>query len=173
MELNYFVLARTLHVQIERLIKKLHTEKTRFYIHIDKIVDVNLFKKELSFLKHLKFVGDENRINMIWGNISIVKATLELMNMSILDKRKGNCMLFSGQDYPLKSNKFISNFFIKHKNINFISSEVISSQSFDNRGLKRINHYNFHPYKNSTNNIEIPPVFKKFFNRNRTLKQIF
>ncbi len=173
MELNYFILAHKNPAQVVRLIKKLHSEKTHFYIHIDKAVDVNLFKKEISFLSSIKFVSDENRVNMIWGNISIVKATIELLNMVILDKKNGYCVLLSGQDYPLRNNKFISTFFEKNKNVNFISSEVITSQSFDNKGLTRINHYNFHPYKSSTNNIEIPPIFSKLFYRKRTVKQLY
>jgi hypothetical protein len=173
MQINYFILAHKNPDQVQRLIKKLHTEKTFFYIHIDKVVDVNLFKNKLISLKHVKFVKDQDRVNIIWGNISIVKATLELINLVILDNRKGHCILLSGQDYPLKSNEFINDYLEKHKKINFISSDVLTSQSFDNRGLTRIHHYNFHPKKNSTNNIEIPPIFSKLFYRKRTLKQIY
>jgi hypothetical protein len=173
MPLNYFILAHKNPKQVVRLIRKLYTKESYFYIHIDKTVDINLFKEDLFFSSQVKFVADENRINMIWGNISIVKATIELINFVILDNRKGHCILLSGQDYPLKSNEFISGFFRKQKDINFITSEEITSQSFDTRGLSRIHHYNFHPYKSSTNNIEIPSVFNKLFYRKRTLKQIF
>ncbi|MCF7560037.1 beta-1,6-N-acetylglucosaminyltransferase [Sabulilitoribacter multivorans] len=173
MNLNYLILAHKNTTQVERLIKKLYTEKTQFYVHIDKAANIGLFKKELSSFSNIKFVDDENRINIIWGNISIVKATLQLIKMVILDERQGHCILLSGQDYPLKSNEFINHFFEKHKDVNFISSERITSESFDNRGLSRINHYNFHPYKHSTNNIEIPPVYLRLFYRKRTFKQVF
>ncbi len=63
----------------------------------------------------------EKRENIHWGAFSIVKATLNAMELIVnLNKSFDYLVLLSGQDYPIKSNDYISNYFSKFYGNDFI-----------------------------------------------------
>lgn len=98
--------------QLLRLVERLDSPFSRFYIHIDKkhekemmdSVDVNRLKEKGNVL----FV---NPVKVYWGDFSQVRATLILLNEAYKDKTISIFHLLSGIDYPLKSISEIIQFF--------------------------------------------------------------
>jgi hypothetical protein len=79
MEIGYIILAHQRPKQVKRLLEKLDSEGCRFYIHIDKNVDIRPFKTELAALDQANFLPDEKLEKIIWGDFGIVKATINAL----------------------------------------------------------------------------------------------
>ncbi|MFZ4377670.1 MAG: beta-1,6-N-acetylglucosaminyltransferase [Saprospiraceae bacterium] len=117
MFINYVILAHHFPVQLKKLVNRLNDENVTFFIHIDVTSDIHEFKKLIS---HSNVIFIEKRENAIWGNFTMVQATLNGMNEVMKYGRGGFTILLSGQDYPLASNKHIKRFLSTHHNYNFI-----------------------------------------------------
>lgn len=90
MQKNYIILCHKNPLQLKRLIDKLNNSSSSFYIHIDKKVEISDFINVISNYSNVKFI--ENRENCIWGDISLVKATLNcIREISLIEK--GYCIL--------------------------------------------------------------------------------
>ena len=101
---------------------RLNDENVYFYIHIDVTSDIQSFKELIS---HSNVIFLEKRENAMWGNFTIVQATLNGMNEVIKYGRGGFTILLSGQDYPLVSNQYIESFLSTHQTYNFIDIKPI------------------------------------------------
>ncbi len=77
MNINYLILAHKNPNQMIRLVKKLNNENVNFYIHIDKDAIIEAFKAPLISFKNVKFIPNNDRVTSIWGDISLVKATIK------------------------------------------------------------------------------------------------
>ena len=107
MKIAYLIQCHKSAEQINELIKRLSADteeyNTDFYIHVDAksdICDKIITAENIILLK--------KRVNVKWGHISQVEATLELMSTAVnANKGYDYLWLISGQDYPIKSNKFI------------------------------------------------------------------
>ena len=117
MFINYIILAHHFPAQLKNLVDRLNDKNVIFFIHIDVTSDIHAFKKLISY-SNVVFL--EKRENAIWGNFTIVQATLNGMNEVIKYGRGGFTILLSGQDYPLVSNQDIERFLSTHHNYNFI-----------------------------------------------------
>ncbi|MBW1657719.1 beta-1,6-N-acetylglucosaminyltransferase [Flavobacterium quisquiliarum] len=117
-EINYIILAHRYPKQIRRLIEKLATPESCFYIHIDKNVPIDPFLNELSDLSNVSFVTE--RREGIWGDLGIVIATLNALKQIVQDEKSGYCVLMSGQDYPIKSNNDIQRYLKSNSGNDFI-----------------------------------------------------
>ncbi len=95
--------------QVCRLINRLNGENTVFIVHVDKNNWDESFSKCLSEFNNVFFVTPTP---CFWGDISLVKATLNSIKL-LLEKEIlfDYAILLSGQDYPLKNNKVIKDFF--------------------------------------------------------------
>ena len=107
MEKIYLILAHKSSEQIEKQINALQDEKVTFYIHIDLKSDLNEFKN-LERIPNVILIKE--RVDCIWGDFSIVIATLNLIKNVIKNHNDGFCILMSGNDYPIKSKKVINSF---------------------------------------------------------------
>lgn len=130
-------------LQLKRLISKLYSEHTYFYIHVDKKSDEKFFRlileEESEKLQNIVFVTD--RVNCIWGDFSQVIASLNLIKAVLEKHTNGFCILMSGQDYPIKTNQHIRAFFEKRQDMNFINvlpaAETLSPRLY----VERLQHY--------------------------------
>lgn len=120
----YIILAHKNPLQLKRLINKLKTPDSYFYIHLDIKSDINEFEAAISS-ERVVFIS--KRENCIWGDFSLVKATLALVEEVLKHHTKGHCVLLSGQDYPLKTAVQISDYFSQNVNKNFISLKRIEN----------------------------------------------
>lgn len=136
MKIAYLIQCHKSAEQINELIKRLSADteeyNTDFYIHVDAksdICDKIITAENIILLK--------KRVNVKWGHISQVEATLELMSTAVnANKGYDYLWLISGQDYPIKSNKYIADFLKEHKGENFIEILPDSNKEYQ-RYLKR------------------------------------
>lgn len=119
---NYLILAHHSPQQLKRLVQRLNDVHSNFYIHIDLKSDINQFEL-LLFNENIHFI--RQRVNAIWGNYSIVQATLNGLKQILKDNKKGFVILLSGQDYPLAGNKEIEDYLQINKSYNFIDIKTI------------------------------------------------
>lgn len=121
-EIVYIILAHKNPFQLKRLIESLRTSNSYFYVHVDAKSDIKIFETVLPY-KRVFFV--QNRIKCIWGDFSLVEATLILIKEALKNHNRGHCVLLSGQDYPIKPVGQIENFLFRNNEKNFISVEKI------------------------------------------------
>lgn len=134
---------------MKRLVDRLNDAETNFFIHVDKKSNQKEF--ENAFISpHYKnsnivFVPENKRIDCFWGDRSILIAALNTMKLYLKDNNGGPFVLLSGQDYPLRSNKYIHHFFENHPKDNFI--RVINLPDLTNirehYGWDRLTNYTF------------------------------
>jgi len=118
MTFAYLILAHNNPSQLQRLVQKLSTNQTDIYIHID--VKANLADFMLiAALPNVYFVTKREKV--YWGAYSIVQATVNgFEQMLASGKPYDYITLLSGQDYPLKSNTAIIDFFKANPNKAFM-----------------------------------------------------
>lgn len=171
MTISYIILAHKNPQQFERLINSLDAPWVHFYIHVDKDVVIASFLEIMKNRKNVYFLNETQRISCVWGNFSIVQATLNTMKKIVEDKRKGYCILLSAQDYPVKSITYIRSFLIKNRGVNFMDGFPLPVSFWTKGGIDRLNEYTFHLSKKKGDLIMLPPINKiGFFIR---LKAVF
>lgn len=137
MKIAYLILAHKNPLQLERLVRRLDSKDSLFFIHIDKKVDITVFKDALSsFLKKVQFTPRENSR---WGSLGIVKATIKAMEQIVRDNSIDYIILLSGQDYPIKNMDYIRDFLSRNPR------EYIRHYPFVKDGwvIERIERYHF------------------------------
>lgn len=172
MEISYIILAHKNPDQIHRLVARLTGPGTFFYVHIDKSASLLEYQKRLSTFNNVFLLSEEERIEVGWGNISIVQASLLAINKIIHHQRKGYCVLISGQDYPIKNTEYIKKFFTQNSGKNFITGFPLPYQHWSEKGLPRIQQYNFQVDLNARSVITIPSIFDKKFYHPLTFRRL-
>jgi Core-2/I-Branching enzyme len=113
MKIAYLILAHHQSNLLSRIVNRLNQPSVHFFIHIDqKSQFIDVIKKELLHYENVKIISNYE-IN--WGGFSIVRAELDLIRQALetnIDFKY--FVLLSGQDYPIKSNSFINDFFKNH-----------------------------------------------------------
>ena len=149
MKVAYIVLAHKYPEQIIRLIDRLSTENTSFFIHIDKRVDDKIFQQIVSGISYIQNVFFLKRHRCYWGDFSIVDATIEGFK-EIFDKNISFdwLILLSGQDYPIKSNSQIEEFLRKNEEKSFVDYFPLPRPEnmptkWTNGGFDRLNYWHF------------------------------
>lgn len=165
MDINYIILAHKGPKQLARLLEKLVTNETWFYIHIDKEADIVPFRHELKPYRNVFFLTGVQRLAAVWADFGMVQATINCMRQIIADKRKGYCVLLSGQDYPIKSTGFIHDFFNRQYGINFVQAcPILPSENME-QGPGRINLYKVNLSNRRNDLLVFPSIFDKAFYR--------
>lgn len=111
MKLFYCILAYNDPKLLSRTINILNDENSYFVLHIQKSVSLELFS-EIKESPHVIFIRD--RIETIWGDVSCIKAAFKCFEKAIELNTGGEdayCVLMSGSDYPVKSKRYIYNYF--------------------------------------------------------------
>jgi hypothetical protein len=140
MNVGFIILAHKNPKQVARLVHSLVHPNNYFFIHIDIKQDIKPFKNALKETKNTFFVTD--RENGKWGDIGIVKATINAIKFS-LEKKSDlkRLTLLSGQDYPIKNVSDIREFFEQNETIDFIETKELPIEQLRLGGLDRINNY--------------------------------
>jgi hypothetical protein len=125
--------------QTKRLIESLSNGEFDFFIHVDKKVDLETHR-ELFDLPNVHFV--KNRIDIKWAGFTTVEAALSGIRDIIASGNKYEFInLLTGQDYPIKSAGYISDFLKQH-----IGKEFIFYKHFDTEWTEaksRVEKYHF------------------------------
>lgn len=139
MNVAYIIHAYKNPDQLKRLIGALDSERSFFFVHVDKKVNIKPFEELL---------GDNNKVfwikreNSDWGTINTVKAVLNGIYQAIHSNVIFDYYYFlSGQDYPIKSNNYIYNFLQENKEKDFIYYFPLPSKEWKGGGIQRFNRY--------------------------------
>jgi hypothetical protein len=135
----YLILAHANPKQLERLVDRLVFPGVDIYIHIDKKANFSHFE----FLKqrpYLFFVKE--RVKVAWGAYSIVQATVNGLKQIESTGISYNIVhLISGQDYPLKTNQEIQDFFAANKDKAFMHTLDVATEWQE--AIPRVEYYHF------------------------------
>ena len=136
MKVAYLIQCHKNAEQVNRLIKALNSDAlsycTDFYVHVDAKSNI---ASEIIDIPNVNVLHE--RVNVRWGHVSQVQATLKLIEKALESKIDYDYLwLISGQDYPIKSNSYIYDFLATKGQKNYI--EIIDKGSDQyRRYLKR------------------------------------
>jgi len=170
--INYIVIAHSRPKQLGRLVKKLNGPGCRFYIHIDKAVEIEPFWKEIEPCENMLFMPKDYREHTPWGGIGFVRAVVNVLRLVDTENRKGYTILLSGQDYPVKSNAYIRQYLERHDGRCFISTFPLPSDRWMKGGLPRLTHYRIDRSRRRGDFYTIPSVHSPQFFTAGTLRGI-
>lgn len=124
-KIAYIILCHKNFEQINLLIHQLDDGNCDFFVHIDKKSPKYNFNSSRVFS-----VSDEERVDVKWGHVSMVYATINAMKLVWAGNKKYDYVfLISGQDFPLKSNIEIQHFLASNRDLNYI--QVLEHTSKD------------------------------------------
>ncbi len=111
MKIAYIILVHKNPEQLMRLVSRLNSSEASFFIHIDKKTKNEVYQQFVNGLDHLPNVYFLKRYLSRWGEFGLVRATLEGIG-EVLRRQPsaGYVALLTGQDYPIKTNDYISTF---------------------------------------------------------------
>ena len=128
----YLIIAHNDPENLNRIVKNLLNNENTFIVHLDLKTNLNEFKSNLesSVLSKIEFI--EDRTEVFWGDFSMVDAMLKLMKYAVNSGEIFDHLIFlSGNDYPIKSAKKISDFFNEYK-----GEEIIRAYNLSDNGCR-------------------------------------
>lgn len=145
MKIAYIIAAHKNSEQLKLLINKLDYKDNDLYIHIDLKNEKLFYEIDDYTRKYKNIILIKNRINVNWSGFSQVQATINSMKEIVESGINYDYISFiSGQDFPIKSNEYISNFLQKN-----YGKEFMEYRDVDECDLFRLKVYNlFREYKN-------------------------
>jgi hypothetical protein len=136
MQLAYIISAYQYPEQLIRLIHRLDTDSTSFFVHVDKKTDDCIYREIIYALSHRPNVHFLKRHRCDWGGFGHVAATLEgIAAILRTNTRFDYAILLTGQDYPIKPNRHITAFFEEHKGKLFLEFFPLPTNIWQNRGI--------------------------------------
>jgi len=172
MTVNYIVLVHNNPLQSKKLITTLNQKDAWFYVHVDQKTKIAPFQTLLQEIPNLTIVPNELREECNWGGVGVVKACLTIFRMIIKSGREGYSVLLSGQDYPIKSNTYITEYLKKFQGTDFITCFPLPSPNWSYGGMNRLSHYKIDLSSKRGDFIQLPSVWSREFYSYNSLKKI-
>ena len=149
-KIAYIILAHKNPLQLARLVNRLSSEHSAFFIHIDKKVNIAGFESALLSCKanQIKLIHSENTR---WGSIGMVKAMLNGIKDILKAEINFDYIIFlSGQCYPIKNVEYIHRFLESNKETTFVRYMKLPNKSLgkEDGGLYRVKNYHYQNFKN-------------------------
>ena len=119
--------------QVNLFLETMRHPQFAFFIHVDKKSDI---VNDIIVRDDVIVVPEEKRVDIKWGQVSLVDATLALFLCAKERDDFDFYWLCSGQDFPIKPMSRITKWFEMHPENDFV--DIYLSK---NAGLKRDNHY--------------------------------
>lgn len=168
MQKNYLILAHKNPLQLSRMIERLDDGASKFFIHLDAKTPIEPFAACLEGT-HIRFI--EPRERCVWGDFSIVRATIHLMEAA--SKEQGVFILMSGQDYPIQSQGYINAFLESNKGFDFIEIEPLEEKWKPKMVKDKLEHYHIlHSEERGHSNCYAPFAHCSVFQKLRTLTHL-
>ena len=168
MQKNYLILAHKNPLQLGRMIERLDDGASKFFIHLDAKTPIEPFAACLEGA-HICFI--EPRERCVWGDFSIVRATIHLMEAA--SKEQGVFILMSGQDYPIQSQGYINAFLENNKGFDFIEVEPLEEKWKPKMVKDKLEHYHIlHSEERGHSNCYAPFAHCSVFQKVRTLTHL-
>ena len=168
MQKNYLILAHKNPLQLGRMIERLDDGASKFFIHLDAKTPIEPFAACLEGA-HIRFI--EPRERCVWGDFSIVQATIRLMEAA--SNEQGLFILMSGQDYPIQSQGYINDFLEHNKEFDFIEIEPLEEKWKPKMVKDKLEHYHIlHSEERGHSNCYAPFAHCSVFQKVRTLTHL-
>lgn len=168
MQKNYLILAHKNPLQLSRMIERLDDGASKFFIHLDAKTPIEPFAACLEGA-HIRFIDKRERC--VWGDFSIVRATIHLMEAA--SKEQGIFILMSGQDYPIQSQGYINDFLESNKGFDFIEIEPLEEKWKPKMVKDKLEHYHIlHSEERGHSNCYAPFAHCSVFQKLRTLTHL-
>lgn len=168
MQKNYLILAHKNPLQLGRMIERLDDGASKFFIHLDAKTPIEPFAACLEGA-HIRFIDKRERC--VWGDFSIVQATIRLMEAA--SKEQGLFILMSGQDYPIQSQGYINDFLERNKEFDFIEIEPLEEKWKPKMVKDKLEHYHIlHSEERGHSNCYAPFAHCSVFQKLRTLTHL-
>jgi len=144
-KIAYLIIAYTDEIELKSLVSRLVCSAD-VYIHINSSVDIQPFKKALENIEG-KICFSEKRYPVVWGGYSILQATFGMLENALNYCDYDRIILLTGLDYPIKSDKYIRDFFMENAKVEFVCAGVATGEMYnhlyyydcrDNRLLHRL-----------------------------------
>ncbi|MFT3980254.1 MAG: beta-1,6-N-acetylglucosaminyltransferase [Ferruginibacter sp.] len=155
MKFAYLIFVHKNPQQFTRLLQRLDTPESLFFVHVDKKADEAAFREVLAVVDEQKIVWLK-RWNIVWAGFNSIRATLH--GLQVINDHPENIShisFISGQDYPLKPVEAYHAFLLQHPQKSFLEYSPLPRPGWQNGGLDRIHYY--HVYFNSFK-LAFPPV---------------
>jgi hypothetical protein len=144
MKLAYIVSAYKLPGQLLRLVSGLAAETSHVLVHVDKKTDDDVFRRIAEPLAPFPNVHLLERHSCHYGGFGHVQATLKgIDELFRLGLPFDYAILLTGQDYPIRSNEEIAEFFHEHRGDSFLEYFSLPSDAWADRGMNRIEAWHF------------------------------
>ena len=167
MQKNYLILAHKNPQQLARMIKALDDGNSKFFIHLDAKTPIEPFTAQLED-EHIVFIPERERC--VWGDFSIVLATIHLMEAAAKAQSKGFFILMSGQDYPIKPMGELDAFLEKNAQCDFIYYLPLEQKWKPKMVKDKLAHYHIlHSETRGDSNCYAPFSCSSLFQKGRTL----
>ncbi len=148
MKFAVIIVTYTSPKQTKRLIDCLDNGDFDFYIHLDKKVDMETHR-ELFNTPNVIFVND--RVDIKWGGNTTVEATYNsIRQIASSGKKYAFISLISGQDYPIKSAAYISDFLSKNTGKEFMLFKYFDKDWTEAKARVEKYHLNDYTFKGKT-----------------------
>ncbi len=143
MKFAYLILVHKNPEQFIRLVRKLDSPDSLFFVHVDKKTDERPFKKVLEYIDAGKIVWLKRR-GVVWAGFNSIKVTLDGLRAAANSKEKVSYITFiSGQDYPIKPVAAYHQFLKDSNGASFMEYAAMPRPNWANGGLDRIHYYHF------------------------------
>lgn len=150
MKIAYIILAHKYPRQLVRLISRLQTPDTSFFIHIDAKTIRGTYNEIVEQLQGFN-VYFLKRYACFWGDFHIIQATLEGIKTLVKSQTEYDyAILLSGQDYLIKPQAYLEDFLQKNQGkefMEFFSLHDINNKWYNQGGyyqsLKRVEYWHF------------------------------
>lgn len=135
----YFFLVHRYPSQFKRLFKAVYLPGNQYVVHVDKSSGEELESEISAFLEPYQGAELLESCDALWGGYSLVEAELRGMTRLLeMDNRWGHYINLSGQDFPLKSQNYIRQFFAANPGKQFIRALDQAKERPDT--MNRISH---------------------------------
>lgn len=115
----YLIIAHNKFELLKNQIMLLQDPRNDIYVHLDKKVDINEFKRIIGedILSQIIMV---KRVNVKWGGYSQIQSEMNLIKAAVKNEHYDYLHLLSGVDLPIKSQNYIHEFFDSHQGNEFV-----------------------------------------------------
>ncbi len=122
--IGYFILVHRYPEQFKRLFRSIYLPGNSYVVHVDKSSGRKLSDDISAFLSPYQGVQILPAENALWGGYSLVDAELRGMEALLkMNSEWAHYINLSGQDFPLKSQTYISRFLSEHPATQFIRAD--------------------------------------------------
>ena len=137
----YLFLVHNDPVHFSRILKNIDDGESDVYIHLDKKVDRDDFINHVNYKFNGKIIYIKDRISVVWGDLSMVVAMLNLIKSAIKSDYQ-HLIFLSGSDYTIKPKNIIKKYFNNNKGKELIRAYNLSDNECKHCEIKIRNYWN-------------------------------